>query len=152
AVSPSGRIDACWNDTRNDPINSFSQLYYCFSADGGLTWSPNYALSPPFNHLVGFPGTPPQQKIGDYMEMVSLDSAPCIAYAATFNGEEDVYFLRVHLPITVLAAQVGNNLHLTWNSLPGATYCVQSKAGLEMSWSSATTLGCPVATGPLASL
>jgi hypothetical protein len=148
SVAPSGRIDACWNDTRGSPNNSTSQLYYCFSSDGGLTWSANYAVSPPFNHTTGFPGTPPQQKIGDYMGMVSLDNAPCIAYAATFNGEEDVYFLRVHLPITLSMARLGSTLRLTWTALPGATYCVQSTSGLDVPWSA---LGCPVATGTLAS-
>src|SRR5262249_28177556 len=132
--------------------NSFSQLYYCFSADGGLTWSSNYAVSPPFNHMIGFPGTPPQQKIGDYLGMVSLDSGPCIAYSATFNGEEDVYFLRVQMPINLSASRTGDSVHLSWTALPAARYCVEFKDSLETSWSTAATLGCTVATNTLAHL
>jgi len=29
-VAPNGRIDVCWYDTRSDPNNTFSELYYCF--------------------------------------------------------------------------------------------------------------------------
>jgi hypothetical protein len=27
SVAPSGRVDACWNDTRNSPDNSLSELF-----------------------------------------------------------------------------------------------------------------------------
>jgi hypothetical protein len=152
SVSPSGRLDACWNDTRNDPNNSLSQLFYCYSGDGGLTWSSNCAVSPTFNHMVGFPGTPPQQKMGDYLGMVSLDSGPCIAYAATFNGEEDVYFLRVQMPVMLSASRAGDTIQLNWTALPAASYCVQTKTNMDESWSTATTLGCTIATNAVVSL
>lgn len=92
SVSPNGRIDTIWNDTRNDPTVTFSELYYSFSVDGGLTWSANQAISPAFNHSLGYPQ---QNKLGDYYHMVSDISGADLAYAATFNGEQDVYYLRI---------------------------------------------------------
>jgi hypothetical protein len=40
-------------------------------------------------------GWPQQNKIGDYYHMYSDNGGASLAYAATFNGEEDVYFLRI---------------------------------------------------------
>src|SRR5207237_554917 len=68
------------------------QLFYSSSTDGGDTWSPNIALSNSFNPLIGYPN---QRKIGDYITIVSDNTGGNVAYAATFNGEEDVYYLRV---------------------------------------------------------
>jgi hypothetical protein len=92
SVAPGGRIDAVWNDTRNAPQGNFSQLYYAFSSDGGQTWSANVPVSPPFNHFVGYPQ---QNKLGDYYTMISDDVGAHVAWAATFNGEQDVYYLRI---------------------------------------------------------
>jgi hypothetical protein len=92
AVAPNGRIDAVWNDTRNDPTNQFSELFYASSSDGGLTWTENVAVSPPFNPSLGYPN---QNKLGDYYDIISADGAVHVAYAATFNGEQDVYYLRI---------------------------------------------------------
>ncbi|HLK16883.1 MAG TPA: sialidase family protein, partial [Fimbriimonadaceae bacterium] len=39
AVAPNGRLDAIWNDTRNDVTGSTSELFYSYSLDGGLTWA-----------------------------------------------------------------------------------------------------------------
>ena len=92
SVAPSGRIDAIWNDTRNTAQTNLSELYYAFSIDNGMTWSENVPLSPVFDSFVGWPN---QDKIGDYYHMVSDDAGVNLAYAATFNGEQDVYFLRI---------------------------------------------------------
>lgn len=103
-VAPDGRLDVVWNDTRGGPrpcssgntyIPVYSRLYYAYSRDGGLTWSSNIAVSPPFPHFVGYPGNPPQRKLGDYLSIVSDEAVGNVAYAATFNDEQDVYFLRV---------------------------------------------------------
>ncbi len=93
SVAPSGRIDAIWNDTRNDPGGYDSELYYACSEDAGETWSVNEPLSPPFDPHLGWPQ---QEKLGDYYDMVSEDAVVHIAYAATFNGEQDVYYLRIN--------------------------------------------------------
>jgi hypothetical protein len=92
SVGQSGRIDVIWNDTRNDPGGYDSELFYASSTDGGVTWSPNVAVSPPFDPHIGWPN---QNKIGDYYDMVSDWVGANVAYAATFNGEQDVYYLRI---------------------------------------------------------
>lgn len=94
SISPNGRIDVIWNDTRHSPDNLFiSELYYSASYDGGLTWTPNEQLSLAWDSLVGRP--PDQYKIGDYYHMVSDNVGANLAYAATFNNEEDIWFLRI---------------------------------------------------------
>lgn len=92
AVAPSGRLDAVWLDTRNAANNTDSQLFYSFSIDGGQTWSPNVPVSNSFNPFLGYPN---QNKMGDYITVVSDNSGANVAYAATFNGEEDVYYVRI---------------------------------------------------------
>lgn len=91
-VAPNGRIDVIWNDTRGDPGGYDSALYYAFSLDGGLSWSPNEPLSPAWNPHLGWPQ---QDKIGDYFDIESDLVGAHVAYAATFNGEQDVYYLRI---------------------------------------------------------
>ena len=92
AVAPNGRIDAIWYDTRDSGFSNLSRLYYAYSWDAGATWSPNVAVSPQFNSLVGWPQ---QQKMGDYSTLVSDATGTDVAYAATFNGEQDVYYVRL---------------------------------------------------------
>ncbi|MEE8459998.1 MAG: hypothetical protein V3S08_08990, partial [Phycisphaerales bacterium] len=69
-----------------------SQLFYSSSMDGGVTWSTNQAMSPAFDSHVGWPD---QFKMGDYYDMSSDRVGANLAWAATFNGEQDVYFLRI---------------------------------------------------------
>jgi hypothetical protein len=99
SVAPNGRLDAVWYDTRNAANNTDSQLFYSFSMDGGVTWSANVAVSNPFNPFEGYPN---QNKIGDYITIVSDNTGGNVAYSATFNlnpnrgqHEEDVYYVRV---------------------------------------------------------
>ena len=53
SVAPNGRLDAVWYDSRNGANNTDSQLFYSFSTDAGVTWSPNVAVSNLFNPLEG---------------------------------------------------------------------------------------------------
>jgi hypothetical protein len=106
SVAPNGRIDSVWLDTRNAANNTDSQLFYSFSTDGGVTWSPNVAVSNSFNPFEGYPV---QTKIGDYITIVSDNTGGNVAYSATFNfnanrgqHEEDVYYVRVAPPTSVL--------------------------------------------------
>src|SRR4051812_8322111 len=99
AVAPNGRLDAVWYDSRNAANNTDSQLFYSWSTDAGVTWSPNVAVSNAFNPSEGYPN---QSKIGDYITIVSDATGGNVAYAATFNfnpnrtqHEEDVYYVRV---------------------------------------------------------
>ena len=99
SVAPNGRIDSVWFDTRNAANNTDSQLFYSYSTDGGVTWSPNVPVSDPFNPFEGYPN---QNKIGDYITIVSDNTGGNVAYSATFNfnpnlgqHEQDVYYVRV---------------------------------------------------------
>jgi hypothetical protein len=92
SVAPNGRIDAVWLDTRNAANNTNSQLFYSSSLDGGNTWSANVAISNSFNPFLGYPN---QSKLGDYITIVSDNTDANVAYAATFNGEEDIYYVRI---------------------------------------------------------
>ena len=93
------RIDSVWMDWRNAANNIDTQLFYSCSADGGVTWAPNVAMSNSFNPQEG---CPQQNKIGDYITIVSDNTGGDVAYSATFNfnptrgqHEQDVYFVRV---------------------------------------------------------
>src|SRR5439155_12568646 len=100
SVAPTGRIDAVWYDTRNAANNIDSQLFYSYSTDGGVTWAANIPVSSSFNPQAGFPNN---QKIGDYITIVSDATGGNVAYAATYNvnpnavggHEQDVYYVLV---------------------------------------------------------
>ncbi len=91
-VSPEGRIDVVWYDTRDDPGNWRSSLYYSNSIDGGATWTANRRLTDSFDTTVGFPV---QEKIGDYTQIISSSDVVHIIYAATFNGGQDIWYLPI---------------------------------------------------------
>ena len=95
SVAPNGRIDIIWNDTRNDDGSNnttdiTSRLFYTYSYDAGMTFAKEQAVTPRFNHTQGYPQ---QNKMGDYIDMVSDNRGAHIAYTATFNNEQDVYYL-----------------------------------------------------------
>ena len=94
-VAPNGRIDLVWLDTRNDStavgMPTESQLFYSYSYDGGISFSKNQAIGPAFNHALGYPV---QRKMGDYIDIVSDDAGAHVAYAATYTGGQDVYYIH----------------------------------------------------------
>jgi len=108
SVAPNGRIDSVWLDSRNAANNTDSQLFYSYSVDGGLTWQPNVAISNAFNPFIGYPV---QNKIGDYMTIVSDNTGGDVAYPATFNNEEDVYFVRIPATAPVPQSAVSRKTH-----------------------------------------
>jgi hypothetical protein len=91
-VAPNGRIDVVFNDTRLSLEDNISALYYTYSTNGGQTWWPNQQISLTFDSHVGWPN---QNKLGDYYHLVSDRVGADLAWAATFNGEQDVYYLRI---------------------------------------------------------
>lgn len=109
SVAPNGRIDCVWLDTRNAANNTDSQLYYSYSVNGGVTWKPNIQVSNSFNPFIGYPQ---QNKMGDYMTMISDNTGGNVAYAATFNGEEDVYFVRVAPSFPTAQSAVSRKNHI----------------------------------------
>lgn len=117
SVAPTGRIDVVWLDTRNNPSNT-SALYYSKSIDGGVTWSPNERLSDYFNSHLGWPN---QDKMGDYFDMVSDSIGAHLSWAATFNGEQDVYYSYIYdstnVPVELMsftASAAANFVTLSW--------------------------------------
>ncbi len=95
SVAKSGRIDAVWDDTRNgggDP--KLSELFYAYSTDTGKTWSDNIIITQMFNSHLGFPR---QNKMGDYNDMLSNEAGVLLTFAATFNKEQDIYFMRLKI-------------------------------------------------------
>jgi hypothetical protein len=97
SVAPTGRIDVVWLDTRDNPGSVNSSLYYSFSTNAGVTWSPNARLSQSFNPHLGWPQ---QNKMGDYFHMVSDNAGAHLAWAATFGGEQNVYYGHISYPLT----------------------------------------------------
>jgi hypothetical protein len=69
-----------------------SEVFYSYSLNAGQTWSKNVPITPIFDSHLGWPQ---QNKMGDYFDMVSDDAAAHLAFAATFNGEQDVYYARI---------------------------------------------------------
>ena len=93
SVAPNGRIDVVWNDTRADPVNNMlSRTYYAFSTNNGASFSANQPITVQWDPAVGYPQ---QNKIGDYYDMHSDNVGADLIFAATFNGEEDVYYARI---------------------------------------------------------
>ena len=89
SVAPNGRIDVVWLDTRDNPGTYLSALYYSNSKDGGVSWSPDKRLSEYFDPHLGWPQ---QNKMGDYFDMFSGNEGAYLSWAATFNGEQDIYY------------------------------------------------------------
>ena len=113
SVAPNGRIDVVWLDTRNAANNTDCQLFYSWSTDGGVTWAPNVAVSNSFNPQAGFPQN---QKIGDYITIVSDNTGGNVAYAATYNvnpnavgGARTGRLLRASFPIRWTYAYADSN-------------------------------------------
>jgi PEP-CTERM motif-containing protein len=67
-------------------------LKYAYSFDNGLTWLGNTASTPAFDHTIGYPS---QNKIGDYYDIVSTNLGANVVFSATFNGGQDVYYMRL---------------------------------------------------------
>jgi len=120
SVAPNGRIDVTWLDTRDNPGTYLSALYYSNSTNGGVTWSQNEKLSGYFNPHVGWPQ---QNKMGDYFDMISESNGAHLSWAATFNGEQDVYYSYITdttiVPVEFLsftASSNGKEVSLNWST------------------------------------
>ena len=71
-----------------------SELFYSYSLDAGVTWEvPNIQVTPEFEPLLGMPSG--QNKLGDYNDIESDNAGAHVVYAATFNGQQNIYYLRV---------------------------------------------------------
>lgn len=77
--------------------------------DQGESWSENERLSDSFDPHVGWPQ---QTKMGDYFDMFSDDKGAHLAWAATFNGEQDVYYSLI-VPSYVRVAEMDQFAYAT---------------------------------------
>ncbi len=109
SVAPDGRIEAVWNDSRTTGDSTRTALWYSYSTDGGASWSTNEQASPVWNSLLGWPN---QSKIGDYYHMVSDLQGADLAWSATFNGGQDVYYLRIPRQDLVAVTERARGLEL----------------------------------------
>lgn len=123
SIAPNGRLDAVWYDTRALFSPRMSQLYYSYSHDAGETWSVNQPVSAIFDTWIGWPAG--QNKIGDYIHAVSDNAGVMVAYSATFNGEQDVYFLRAFADdcnsngvVDAIDIQSGSSLDCNQDGIP----------------------------------
>lgn len=115
SVAPNGRVDVLWLDTREYPGAVTSALYYSNSFDGGETWSANEKLSEAFDPHLGWPN---QEKIGDYYHSISDNNGVHLAWAATFNGEQDVYYsyIQVEEPLSKVENKLEQPFQLLQNT------------------------------------
>jgi hypothetical protein len=94
AIAANGRLDVIWYDTVEDDGTAgdalTSRIYYTYSYDGGVTFAKEQVISPRFKNRIGYPR---QNKMGDYIDMVSDNRGAHIVYTATYNEEQDVYYL-----------------------------------------------------------
>jgi hypothetical protein len=91
-IAPNGRLDVVWNDTSQSQTANLSRTVYSSSSDGGVSWTTPVALTPQWDSFVGWPQ---QNKIGDYYDIESDNVGADLAFAATLNGEQDVYYRRL---------------------------------------------------------
>ena len=90
-LAPNGRIDVVYNDTSSTLVATQCRTMYTSSDDAGNTWSVPIPLGPVWGSTVGWPV---QNKIGDYYDIESDNNGFNLIYSATYNGEQDVYYVR----------------------------------------------------------
>jgi hypothetical protein len=96
AIFPSGAVDQtngdlvlAWFDRRDDPANTLARVYATRSRDGGATFAPLQAFSPPFSIDADW--------IGDYYG-VSGHAGKWIATFSTASGQMSAVVLRFEEP------------------------------------------------------
>jgi hypothetical protein len=92
AVAPDGRLDAVWYDSPYLDQPSRTRVVYASSSDGGWTWSVPLVVAPDFDSHLGWPE---RRRLGDYVHLVSDTLGADLVFAATYNGEQDIYSLRI---------------------------------------------------------
>ena len=94
SIAPNGRLDVIWYDSLLvDASDVQAAVMYSYSTDGANSWSYPVQVSPSFYPARWYPPTSP--KLGDYVQSTSDDDGMNVAYAATFNGEDDIWFVRI---------------------------------------------------------
>ncbi len=92
-VAPNGRIDVVWYHSPDALETVTTDVHFTSSHDGGRTWSDVRTIAPSFEAGVGRPHQ--GDGLGDYVDLYANESYTMLAYAATYNDEQDVYFLKI---------------------------------------------------------
>ena len=66
---------------------------YSSSSDGGDTWSLPTVVAREFDSHLGWPTE--RRRLGDYIHLRSDTLGADLVFAATYNGEQDIYSLRI---------------------------------------------------------
>jgi hypothetical protein len=134
--------------------NSGEVLSWSPSTDSVLGYHVYRATSPsgPFTRLTtaavtGTTFTDTNVSAGSYTYMVRAEKLQTTPSGTYFDLSEGIFVnATVVRPFPLLASHATNSLILTWNSLPGASYHVQSKTSLaQPAWTNAS--GTLVASG-----
>lgn len=94
-AAPDGRLDAVWYDSPFTDEPERTRVVYSSSDDGGATWTPPIAVAPEFDSHLGWPAE--RRRLGDYIHLRSDTFGADLVFAATFNGEQDIFFVRIGL-------------------------------------------------------
>lgn len=94
AFSPSGRLDAIFNDRRRHPANVLNYVFFTYSTDGGRTWARNVQLTRhASSSLVGQrysnPSAQDRVEFGSRLGLLSGDDEAVAAWADTRNSRPD---------------------------------------------------------------
>jgi hypothetical protein len=92
-AAPDGRLDAVWYDSPDLDDPGRTQVAYASSNDKGSTWSSPIVISPQFDSHLGWPAE--RDRLGDYIHLRSDTLGANLVFAATTNGEQDIYFVRI---------------------------------------------------------
>ena len=92
-VAPDGRLDAVWYDSPNLNTPERTRVMYSSSDDNGANWSPPIVIAPEFDSHLGWPAE--RQRLGDYIHLHSDTLGTELVFAATYNGEQDIYSVRI---------------------------------------------------------
>ena len=92
-AAPDGRLDVVWYDSSDSDDPGWTRVMYSSSLDRGSTWSPPIMVAPEFDSRVGWPAE--RRRLGDYIHLRSDDVGGTLVFAATYNGEQDIYSLRI---------------------------------------------------------
>lgn len=99
SVAPNGRVDAAWWDFRDDPGLYVNDVYYAYSNDDGVSWSPNVRITDrSINRKIGpwSNGFDMRQPVG----IASTNAYTVFAWDDTRNGDnvgqaQDMYSATV---------------------------------------------------------
>jgi hypothetical protein len=124
SVAPDGRVDVAFVHAPDPATPEMNEIRLTSSRDGGRTWSVARVVSPAFDTFLGWPEG--QMKIGDYYQLVSVAGGAYLAFSATFNGEQDVYLLRLGMPPCAPQASAANEAASVTSPEPGS-----ARSGLQ---------------------